>query len=195
MSPSHLGHGARFGGFRHRFRPILSAGAPVSPRRAVVALPTHRTGGVGTPSDHPVQPAATGVQPPVEEAVHLALETLDLLQRRAREVAEGFRWNHVQEANSALGELVQSTQMLLRLALATANATGADLASLCAADGGRIDEDTRTAVDELIAHQFAGDWLAVADTIDQNFTPALAHWRVVFEALGGSDDDDGGRAA
>lgn len=195
MSPSHAGHVARFAAFRHRIRPILSTAAQLSPRRSVVAVPTHRTGGVGTPSGGGSGPAVAPELAPVEEAVAMAFETLDKLQQRAREVAEGFRWNHVQEANSGLGELVQSTQLLLRLAMATASATGADLAALCAADGVRVDEETRAAVDQLIARQFAEDWLGVADTIDENFAPALAQWRAVFEAIGAPPDDHGGRAA
>jgi hypothetical protein len=195
MSPSHAGHVARFGAFRHRIRPILSTAAQVRPRRAVVAVPVHRTEGVGAPSGGGLGTAVGPELPPVEAAVAMALQTLDLLQRRAAEVAEGFRWHHVEEANTGLGELVQSTQMLLRLAMATANATGADLAALCAADGVRVDEETRAAVDQLISRQFAEDWLGVADTIDENFAPALAQWRVVFEALGEPPDDPGGRAA
>ena len=112
MSTSHAGHVARFGAFRHRIRPILSTAAQLSPRRAVLAVPTHRTGGVGAPSDGGSGPATATELPPVEAAVTMALDTLDQLQRRAREVAEGFRWNHVQEATSGLGELVQSPQLL-----------------------------------------------------------------------------------
>jgi hypothetical protein len=170
---------------------MLSSAGRLTAGRAAVALPTHRTGGVEAPTGQPCGTAG----PPVEEAVALALDTLDQLQRRAREVAEGFRWNHVSDANRGLGELVQSTQTLLRLAMAAAKATGEDIEALCACDGIRVDEDTRTAVDRLIAHQFAEDWLAVADTIDEDFAPALAQWRLVFEAIGSSPDDHGGRAA
>jgi hypothetical protein len=130
--------------------------------------------------------------------VALALETLALLQHRAHEVADGFRWNRVADANRGLSEIVQSTGTLLRLALAAAKATGANLAALCARpDSSRIDEETCRAVDRLIAQQFAKDWNALADTLDRDFSPALAQWRFVFEALGSTDDDDnnGGRAA
>jgi hypothetical protein len=191
MSPSPLGHGARLASFRPKNSPILSSAARLSSSRTAVSLPTRRTGGVETPTRR--SPGAAG--PPVEDAVALALDMLDQLQRRAREVADGFRWNRVNEANRGLGELVQSTHTLLRLAMAAASATGSDIEALCVCDGIRVDEETRVAVDQLITHQFAEDWLAVADTIDEDFAPALAQWRLVFEAIGSSTDDDGGRAA
>lgn len=195
MSPTHVGHDARFGGSRHRIRPILSSPAQLSPRRSVVAVPTARTGGVGSPSERGGGTASVAMPPAVEEAAGLAFQTLDLLERRSHEVAEGFRWNRVAEANAGLGELVQSTQLLLRLAMAMAGATGVDLASACVVDGARVDEGTRTAVDRLITKQLAADWLAVAETIDEDLAPAIARWRSVFEALDPSPDDHGGRAA
>jgi hypothetical protein len=132
----------------------------------------------------------------VDDAVVVALETLELLQRRSHEVAEGFRRNRIQEANNGLSEIVQSIGTLLRLAVAAARATGANLTSIWTANGSRIDEDTCAAVDRLIAQQFAANWVGLADTLDADFTPALAQWRFVFEAIGSPDDDDnGGRAA
>jgi len=132
----------------------------------------------------------------VDDAVVVALETLELLQRRAHEVAEGFRGNRIQEANNGLSEIVQSIGTLLRLAVAAARATGANLTSILTGSGARIDQDTCAAVDRLIAQQFAANWTGLADTLDADFTPALAQWRFVFEAIGSPDDDDnGGRAA
>jgi hypothetical protein len=160
-------------------------------------MPVRRLRGVGTPvTGGAAGSGSTTPPPPVDDAIALALETLDLLQQRAHEVAEGFRWNRVSEANRGLTEIVQSTGTLLRLALAASKATGANLAQLCEIGDMHVDEVTCTALDHLIAKQFAADWNGVADILDDDFIPALALWRFVFEALRSNDDDDnGGRAA
>jgi hypothetical protein len=157
-------------------------------------MPVRRIGGVGAPSSSGSGPTGSATLPAVEDAVTLALETLELLQQRSHAVADAFRWNQIGDANRGLSEIVQSTGTLLRLAVAAAHATGADLAELCTTHGTRIDLDTCAAVDRLIALQFANDWTGVADTLDDDFSPALAQWRFVFEALA-SGDDDGGQAA
>ena len=136
MSTSSLSHGARLASFRPKNRPILSSATRMAGGGTPVALPIRRTGGVEAPTGRRRGTPA----PPIDEAVGLALETLDRLQHRAQEVADGFRWNHVNDANRGLGELVRSTHTLLRLAMAAANATGADMGALCAADGSRVDE-------------------------------------------------------
>jgi hypothetical protein len=160
-------------------------------------MPVRRIRGVGGPATGRFSGSgATTPPPPVDDAIAIALETLELLQRRAHEVANGFRWNRVAEANRGLTEIVQSTGTLLRLALAAASATSANLDDLCSGTGARIDELTCLALDRLIAQQFASDWQALADTLDNDFSPALGEWRYVFEALRSPDDDDhGGQAA
>jgi len=193
MSSSPFGHSGRAVAFRPRIRPILAAAASRPPGHAVEREPARPRRGVGAPATPRPRPAGPPTLSPVEEAVAKAFETLDHLQGSVRQVAESFRWNRVVDANRGLTELVRSTQLLLRLAMATASATGADLAKLCL--GQPVESDTRSAVDHLIARQMAGDWLAVADTLEHDFAPALARWRVVFAALGRSTDDDGGRAA
>ena len=194
MAPTHIGPGHRPTSFRPKNRTILATSARTVRGRAPVGMPVNRIGGVGAPSRSGPRPTGLSSLPAIEDAVALALETLELLQRRAHEVADGFRWSRVGEANRGLSEIVQSTGTLLRLAMAAAHATGADLAVLCTTHGTRIDQDTCSAVDRLIALQFANDWAGLADTLEDDFTPALSQWRFVFEALL-SPDDDGGQAA
>jgi hypothetical protein len=160
-------------------------------------MPVRRIGGVEPPAKRSSRSSGGSNVPPVNDAVSVALDTLELLQRRSHEVADGFRANRIQEANDGLSEIVQSTGTLLRLAMAAARATGRNLTALCTSHGTRIDQDTCSAVDRLIAHQFAANWPALAETLDTDFAPALSQWRFVFEALGAPDDDDdnGGRAA
>jgi hypothetical protein len=160
-------------------------------------MPVRRIGGVGAPASRTAISSGGSTLPQVIDAVTVALETLDLLQRRSHEVADRFRSNRIQEAHDGLSEIVQSTGTLLRLAMAAARATGANLTALCTANGSRVDQDTCSALDRLIAQQFAANWIALADALDSDFSPALAQWRFVFEALGSPDDDDdnGGRAA
>jgi hypothetical protein len=200
MSSSPLGHGARPASARPKNRPIPPGLPAHALDRPVLHLPTRRPRGVGAPTTAPRAAVAAPALPGLREAVALSLRTLEDLQRRTRDVAACFRWNKVREANHGLGELVQTTQTLLRLAVVAAQAAGADLRHLCAAGGSHVDEDTLSAVDLLIAKQLASDWIAVADTLDRAFAPALSEWRGVFESLAataGNDDPDdlGGHAA
>src|SRR5262245_28415150 len=116
MAPISAGPHGRTAMFRPKSRPILTNASRSTSGRSPVAMPVRRIGGVGGPATGRFSGSgATTPPPPVDDAITLALETLELLQRRAHEVADAFRWNRIAEANHGLSEIVQSTGTLLRL--------------------------------------------------------------------------------
>jgi hypothetical protein len=177
--------------------PAIPAPLRFRPRpRAVPAVTSGRAPRVGWPTIG--QPAnAVDVDPLVVEAAAAALESLDLIERRALEAALDFRWSRVAQGQAGLADLVNGVQSIVRLAVSAAESTGIDLEFLCDTDGRGASEATRHAVHRLIADQDAGDWAALASTLQQQFIPALASWRAVFQALtgAGGDFDPSGRAA
>lgn len=167
---------------RAKTRPIPPRAAKLADGHGVVQVTADRTNGVGCPTVSESAFAPPGLL--VAEAVATAVGSLETLDRDIHEVADAFRGDRVAEGRQGLAELILTTQTLLKLAAMTAEATGANLDQLCGRDGSRTDEDTRAAVERIIEQQLAGDWAALADTLDQYFTPALAQWRPVFVALG-----------
>jgi hypothetical protein len=152
-------------------------------RRREVVTAT-RTSGVGAPTAQPDLPAMPApVDPRVAEAVLAALASLDVLRHHSGEIAQAFRRHQLADAQRGLSLLIRSTETMVRLAVAAAQVTGTDLRTFCGDDRLQADEATGQAVDRLISFQFAGDWPALADVLDHDFTAALATWRVVFEAL------------
>ena len=195
MAPSGAGPGTRAGTTRAKLRPIPLTADRRRAARSAAALTAVRTKGVG-------RPTKTGLHMPVrvplvDEAIATAIDSVDVLERHTQEVADAFRWERLEEAQLGLTELVQSTQTLLRLAGVTAHASGVRLEDLRNPRGARVDDNTHAAVELIIEQQVAGDWAALADTLDDDFTAALTEWRQVFEALAQSttDDDPPGRAA
>jgi len=163
--------------------------------RAVPAVTSGRAPRVGWPTI--AQSGISGIDPLLAEAATTALESLDLLERRALETALDFRWSRVAQGRAGLRDLVSGVQSIVHLAVSAAEATGMDLEFLCDTDGRGASEATRRAVHRLIADQDSGDWSALASTLQQQFIPALASWRAVFLALtgAGGDFDPSGRAA
>lgn len=119
------------------------------------------------------------------DAVATALDSLVVLERHAREVAASFRWHRAAEGNEQLARLVDASRTLFRLAVVSATVAGADLQRLCAPGGPWTTalHRTRVVVDALIERQFATDWIAVSETLEEDFPAALHNWRAVFEAL------------
>jgi len=154
-----------------------------------------RTKGVGRPTN--TAPSAPTDRAVLDDAIATAIDCVELLERHTQEVADAFRWERLDEARHGLTELVQSTQMLLRLAAVTAQASGVRLEEMPGRRGARVDESTHAAVELIIEQQLAGDWAALAETLDDDFTAALTAWRQVFEALARTspDGDPPGRAA
>jgi hypothetical protein len=169
--------------FRTRPRAVPRVTSGRAPR---VGLPTIAGPGIAAPID-----------PLVAEAATTALESLDLLERRALETALDFRWSRIARGRAGLADLVNGVQSIVRLAVSAAEATGMDQEFLCDAAGRGATETTRQAVRRLIEDQDSGDGFALASTLQQHFIPALASWRDVFQALAGAgrDFDPSGRAA
>jgi hypothetical protein len=195
MAPSGAGPGTRAGTTRAKLRPFPLTAVRRAPGRGAVALTAARTKGVGRPTN--AAPPAPANQTVLDDAIATAFDCIELLERHTQEVADAFRWEHIDEARQGLTELVQSTQMLLRLAAVTAQASGVHLAEIPGRHGARVDESTHAAVELIIEQQLAGDWAALAETLDDDFTAALMAWRQVFEALARvpPDGDPPGRAA
>jgi len=121
----------------------------------------------------------------VADAIATALDSLEVLERHARDVAAAFRWQRPTEGNEQLARLVDASRTLFRLAVVSATVAGADLRRLCAPGGPwtRALHQTRVVVDALIERQFAEDWLAVSEALEGDFPEALHNWRAVFETL------------
>ena len=170
--------------------------APRGERRPAAAVTVFRTVGVG----RPVTPIAAGgcrlsavasaKADLVDDAVTVAVRSVDGLEQQARTVAGAFLRADLDEAQRGLADLVERTQMLLRVAASTAQATGARLDELCRREGLGVGEDTRTVVARLVEGQFSGDWTGLALTLRDEFPSMLAKWRGVFEALGQAPDTD-----
>ncbi len=196
MGASGAGPTARTGSIRAKGGLIPLVFAPRVERRPAGAVTVFRTAGVG----RPVTPIAAGARSLsagasakaelVDDAVTVALRSVDGLARRARDVADAFRRAELDEAQRGLSDLVERTQMLLRVAATTAQATGTRLEVICRREGLGVGDDTRSVVAQLVERQFSGDWPALAVTLRVDFTSMLAKWRRVFEALGQPPDDD-----
>jgi hypothetical protein len=178
-----------------KIRPIFERGPQTAIRRRVVALTANRLPGVGPSTslaDRTVQiPGLAPLTTLIAGAVATALQSLEALDRQAREAAADFRLTQVDSAKRSLKNLVQSTRTLIRLAAMAAHITGTDIRTLCRTTGFPADEQTQNALDLLTARLLAKDWLALADLLDEEFAGALAEWRSIFEALGESCFDPG----
>jgi len=121
---------------------------------------------------------------PIASAARDGLEGLSALEQHAQEVADGFRWDQITDASRGLVQLVQGTRTMLRLADATAQASGRRLTDVLSGEEPRADRETHVAVRRLVECHETGDWSGLADTLDQDFVSALGLWRGVFETLG-----------
>lgn len=195
MATSYVHPVAQFPRSRMKFRPKLVV-RPQNPGRPADDDQTAgRPEGVGAPAEEAPAAADGPSHALVLEAVETALDSLETLERQARDVARRFRRQTLADANLGLSYLVQSTQTLLRLADMTASASGTTLDALCEQHGISAPADTNTAVTCLIREQLAEDWTALAIVLEQRFLAALAGWRTVFETLGGARPDPYGTAA
>lgn len=195
MATSYVHPVTPFPGNRVKFRPKLVVRPQTDSGRPDGRPTADRPAGVGTPAANPVESAEAPSRALVLEAVETALDSLETLERQARDVARRFRRQTLADANLGLSYLVQSTQTLLRLADMTANASGTTLDALCERHGITAPADTNLAVTHLIREQLAEDWTALAIVLEQRFLGALAGWRTVFETLGGAAPDPFGTAA
>jgi hypothetical protein len=131
----------------------------------------------------------------VERAIDAALESLNNLERQAREVARAFRTVAVTEARQGLVELVAATEQIVTLASAAAEACGTELTAFCEATGLRAEVETASLMNELLRHQRADDGPGLATALEGCFANVLEEWRQVFFALGDPSTDPSGHAA
>jgi hypothetical protein len=196
MATSYVHPVARFQMSRMKFRPKLAVASKTTRRDVDQGRSADRTTGVGISTTSIEEGGALPPRALVQEAIDTALDSVGILERQARDVARRFRRHAaLAEANLGLSYLVQSTQTLLRLADMTATASGRSLEELCDEHRITAPADTNAAVSSLIREQLAEDWSAVATVLEQRFLSALAGWRTVFEALGGTTPDPYGSAA
>jgi hypothetical protein len=154
-----------------------------------------RPWGVGAPVAGEVNERAGSVGALVGQAVDVALESLDRLERQAHDVARALRSSGRGDARQQLAELMMDTQRLVKLASVSADASGLDLERLCESHGLSAEARTNAAISEIIWHQLSGDIDAIATTLDRSFAAALEAWRRVFAALSDAPPDPFGHAA
>ena len=170
-------------------RPIDPSGPRGEVHQLAPPRSADRTRGVGGPTLDPAVRRRNEVALDlVIDAVTTALTSVDVLERHARDVAEGFRQSDVRPARQGLTELVQTTQTMLRLAMVAAECSDLQIAALCQQDGATADEDMRDAVDHVIACQMACEWTSLAAVIEREFIPALGQWRAVFQRIASTID-------
>jgi hypothetical protein len=128
---------------------------------------------------------ATGPQM-VGEAVRTALQSIEVLNRHAADIAESFRGDDPVDARRALRDLLHGTDTLVQLVALSAQVLGLDLCALQGADGLKAESETREVVDQLMAQLLAQDWEGVARTLDEDFIAALGDWRTVIDAISGA---------
>jgi hypothetical protein len=131
----------------------------------------------------------------VGEAVRTALQSIEVLNRHAADVAEAFRGEDAAGARRALRDLLHGTDTLVQLAALSAQVLGVDLCSLPGADGLKAEAETREVVDQLMAQLLAQDWIGVARTLDEEFIAALGCWRGVIDAISAAPSSFPGPAA
>lgn len=116
----------------------------------------------------------------VREAIDTALVSVDALELQARDTARRFRRLAVTDAQASLAQVIESTQTLLKLAVATASACGTDVTSECTRHGLTVESDTRQALSAMIGRQLEHDWHGLARVIEQSFIAALRGWQHLF---------------
>jgi hypothetical protein len=131
----------------------------------------------------------------VGEAVRTALQSIEVLNRHAADIADAFRGNDPAGARRALRDLLHGTDTLVQLVALSAQVMGLDLTALHGGDGLKAESETREVVDQLMAQLLAQDWTAVARTLDQDFIAALGHWRAVIDVIGAAPSSFPGPAA
>ncbi len=180
-----------------KIRPILanSAFSPVVNARPIMTDSRPESVGEPTRDDLSSRTFSPAVPTLIAEAVATALQSLDVLEGHAIEVASDFRIADIAQAQRGLRNLVQSTRTLLRLAAMAAHATGTDVRALCRATESEADTQTQNALDLLTAMIVAKDWPALAGLLEMEFASALGEWRAIFEALGEFCFDPGPNAA
>ena len=89
------------------------------------------------------------------------------------------------DAQSQLVSLVTAVQSLVTLTAAAATAANCSMGEAHDADAPVVAAcgSLETALRGLVAHQATGHWTALADALDADLAPAIAHWHDVLEPI------------
>lgn len=195
MSVTDLGsRTGRFGAPRN-IRPFSASSGLMATGRSGVSVTAGRTGGVGRPTPRTALLSTSSGPQMVGEAVRTALQSIEVLNRHAADIAEAFRSDDSAGARRGLRDLLHGTDTLVQLVALSAQVMGLDLTALHGADGLKAESETREVVDQLMAQLLAQDWPGVARTLEEDFTAALGDWRTVIDAIGDAPSSFPGPAA
>jgi len=141
----------------------------------------------GPTASQPTTVVSTEPESPHEllsSALHEAADSIAALELGIAEAAATFRHGTPDEASVQLLRVIDTLRLLTILAGIVARTVHVDLASIRAHDGTREPVgEMGVALDQLTAHQFAENWIGVADTLESSVVSALSGWREVFAVL------------
>jgi hypothetical protein len=111
--------------------------------------------------------------------------SLPMLERAARELAQGFRGPRVETASHGLGQFAESLMNLLSLVVAAAQAAGNGLDTIQGAQGPVLPVVAALdgALQPLLEANGARDWITVADILEYDVAPLLSRFEGIFDAL------------
>jgi hypothetical protein len=114
-----------------------------------------------------------------------AADSLPILAHAARQIGERFRAFEVAEANRALVDLAESLGTMVALVATSSVAAGVPLQQLRVGQQSVADlvTELHTHVEAVATAQLSGDWLNVADILQDEVARVLNAWPDVFAAL------------
>ncbi len=114
-----------------------------------------------------------------------AAGALEALCGEATRIGSDFRGDDLEVANKELVTLAQSLGTLVTLIGVVGQAMNVRFDSLEVPGGTAqaLFEETGTQVASLVVSQRDEDWVAVADTLEQDVSPTLARWRGLLTTL------------
>ena len=114
-----------------------------------------------------------------------AAGALETLCGAASRIGSEFRGHDVNGANAELVSLAQSLGTLVTLIGVVGQALDVDFETFTVAGGNAITlfEETGSQIGTLVKAQQTQDWVAVADTLEYDVSPALGRWRELLTAL------------
>ncbi|MGC4086015.1 MAG: hypothetical protein QM736_28795 [Vicinamibacterales bacterium] len=104
-------------------------------------------------------------------AVGDALRAIEPLRTSARTMADAYRQFDIERGNTEMPQFARNLASLVELSGLIAGLAGLDAHSL---------DDVTPHVDCLLSARETGDWVAVADVLDDEIVAALDQWRGVL---------------
>ena len=114
-----------------------------------------------------------------------AAGALETLCAAASRIGVDFRGHDVKGANRELVSLAQSLGTLVTLIGVVGQALDVDFEAVTVSGGSAkaLFEETGSQIGSLVKAQQSQDWVAVADTLEHDVSPALGRWRELLTAL------------